>query len=102
MVLCPGVDVTKLETAAAAAGKGGTSMGPVARSSTVLLVKNLPYSATEQELEVIISPPRLQTIHRHLSSAHLFWPKKNPYHFFLSTLSSMCNYCDWIHQSCEL
>ena len=44
--------MSKLEVSAAAAGKGSGSSGPVARSSTTLLVKNLPYSATEQELEV--------------------------------------------------
>ena len=45
-----GVAVNTLEAAAAAAGRGAASKA-VSRSSTVLLVKNLPYSCTEEELE---------------------------------------------------
>ncbi len=46
-----GVDVAALEAAAAAGGAAAKSSA-VARSSSTLLVKNLPYSATEAELEV--------------------------------------------------
>ncbi len=46
-----GVDTDALE-AAAAAGGSAASQHSVERSSTALLVKNLPYSATEAELEV--------------------------------------------------
>ncbi|GLC70759.1 hypothetical protein PLESTF_001030300 [Pleodorina starrii] len=44
-----GVSVEALEAAAAASGKAATTKS-VARSSTTLLVKNLPYSADEDEL----------------------------------------------------
>ncbi|BDA49748.1 Multiple RNA-binding domain-containing protein 1 [Coccomyxa sp. Obi] len=44
-----GVDVAALEAAAAAAGKAAARAN-VARSPTTLLVKNLPYTATETEL----------------------------------------------------
>lgn len=46
-----GINVTAIEAAAAAGGAAAKSTA-VARSSTALLVKNLPYSATEAELEV--------------------------------------------------
>ena len=45
-----GVDTSKLEAAAAASGKASETQS-VARSPTVLLVKNLPYSTSEEELE---------------------------------------------------
>ena len=44
------MDISKLEAAAAAAGKASETKS-VARSPTSLLVKNLPYSTTEEELE---------------------------------------------------
>lgn len=54
-----GVDVEALENAAAAAGKGKGKKGDekisVDRSDTILLVKNLPYSADEEELETIFA-----------------------------------------------
>ena len=46
-----GVDVAALEAAAAAAGKSA-ARAAVARSPTTLLVKNLPYTSTETELQV--------------------------------------------------
>ncbi|KAG1656825.1 hypothetical protein FOA52_008459 [Chlamydomonas sp. UWO 241] len=47
-----GVDIAKLEAAAAVSGKAAQTAGAaVARSATTLLVKNLPYSADEGELE---------------------------------------------------
>ena len=48
----PGADVSKLEAAAAAGGKAAATKG-VARSDAVLVVKNLPYSASEAELEAM-------------------------------------------------
>lgn len=50
-LLCAGVAVEKLEEAAAASGKAADSKA-VERSPTTLLVKNLPYSVTVQELQV--------------------------------------------------
>ena len=51
---CSGAAVDLLESAASAAGKGSQQhQRAVARSETVLLVKNLPYSATEAELEAL-------------------------------------------------
>ena len=47
-----GVDVAKLESAAAAAGAGAAANNSLPRSADTLLVKNLPYSATASELEV--------------------------------------------------
>ena len=47
-----GADITALEQAALASGKASTKTPGIDRSSTVLLVKNLPYSATETELLV--------------------------------------------------
>lgn len=47
-----GADVAKLEAAAAAGGKAAATKG-VARSDAVLLVKNLPFSASEEELEAM-------------------------------------------------
>lgn len=47
-----GVDVAKLEAAAAAGGKAAASKA-VARSDSVLVVKNLPFSASEAELEAL-------------------------------------------------
>lgn len=47
-----GVDVGQLESAAAASGRASAGAPGVERSSTVLLVKNLPYSATQEELQV--------------------------------------------------
>ena len=52
-----GADVTALEQAALTSGKASTKAPGVDRSSTVLLVKNLPYSATETEL--LVSESRL-------------------------------------------
>ncbi len=54
---CPGagVAVDQLEAAAAAAGKPRDGEGAprnVARSSTTLLAKNLPWTVTEEELQV--------------------------------------------------
>lgn len=52
---CPspaGADIAKLEAAAAAGGRAAATKG-VARSDSVLVVKNLPYSATEAELEAL-------------------------------------------------
>ncbi len=46
-----GVDVAALEAAAAAGGRAAAKTA-VARSPTTLLVKNLPYTASEAELEV--------------------------------------------------
>ena len=46
-----GVSVDALEEAAAASGTAAASKS-IARSATALLVKNLPYSATEAELQV--------------------------------------------------
>ena len=43
-----GADVSKLEAAAAAGGKAAASKA-VARSDSVLVVKNLPFSASEAE-----------------------------------------------------
>lgn len=48
----PGADVSKLEAAAAAGGKAAATKG-VPRSDCVLLVKNLPYSSSEEELEAL-------------------------------------------------
>ncbi|GAX79039.1 hypothetical protein CEUSTIGMA_g6479.t1 [Chlamydomonas eustigma] len=45
-----GVDTSKLEASAAASGKASETKS-VSRSPNVLLVKNLPFSATEEELE---------------------------------------------------
>jgi hypothetical protein len=45
-----GVSVDALEAAAAASGKASAAQA-VARSPSILLVKNLPYSTTEQDLE---------------------------------------------------
>lgn len=53
-----GVDVAALEAAAAAAGKGAAAAAPGARlerSDRVLLVKNLPYSAEEGDLEALFA-----------------------------------------------
>ena len=48
-----GVDVGALEAAAAAGGKMAVLGGKaVSRSKTTLLVKNLPYSATQRDLQV--------------------------------------------------
>lgn len=47
-----GADVAKLEAAAAAGGKAAATKG-VARSDSVLVVKNLPFSASEEELETM-------------------------------------------------
>lgn len=52
-----GVSVNALEQAAEKSGKGAASK-PVARSATALIVKNLPYSAEQQELQVIPSSVR--------------------------------------------
>ena len=48
-----GVNVDALEGAAAASGKAAAQKR-VERSSTALLVKNLPYTASEMELQVSI------------------------------------------------
>ena len=48
-----GVDVEALEGAAAASGKAAAQKH-VERSGTALLVKNLPYTASEAELQVSI------------------------------------------------
>ncbi|PRW58148.1 Multiple RNA-binding domain-containing 1 [Chlorella sorokiniana] len=47
-----GADVTKLEAAAAAGGKAAASKA-VARSDSVLVIKNLPFSASLEELETL-------------------------------------------------
>ncbi len=47
-----GADVTKLEAAASAGGKAAASKA-VARSDSVLVVKNLPFSASQEELETL-------------------------------------------------
>jgi multiple RNA-binding domain-containing protein 1 len=44
-----GVNVGALEAAAAASGSAANE-GPVARSKTTLIIKNLPYACTEDEL----------------------------------------------------
>jgi hypothetical protein len=49
------VAVEQLEAAAAASGKAAGSRA-VERSPTTLLVKNLPYSVTLQELQVGATP----------------------------------------------
>lgn len=46
-----GVSVDALEQAAEKSGKGASS-GAVTRSGTALIIKNLPYSAEEKELQV--------------------------------------------------
>jgi hypothetical protein len=46
-----GVNVGALEAAAAASGKAAATQS-IARSGSALLVKNLPYSASEAELQV--------------------------------------------------
>ena len=51
-----GVDVAKLEAAAAAAGAGAAANKALPRSADTLLVKNLPYSASAAELEVSTVP----------------------------------------------
>ena len=56
-----GVDVAKLEASAAAAGAGGrdkspSSLPPIKRSSTALLIKNLPYATTRHELRSLLVP----------------------------------------------
>jgi len=48
-----GVNVDALESAAAASGKAAAQKR-VKRSATALLVKNLPYTASEMELQVSI------------------------------------------------
>ena len=48
-----GVDVEALEGAAAASGKAAAQKH-IERSGTALLVKNLPYTASEAELQVCI------------------------------------------------
>ena len=48
-----GVSVDALESAAAASGKAAAQK-QVERSGTVLLVKNLPYTASEAELQVTV------------------------------------------------
>ena len=48
-----GVNVESLEEAAAASGRAAAATA-VARSATTLLVKNLPYSASEAELQVCV------------------------------------------------
>ena len=49
---CAGADVAALEAAAAAGGKAAASRG-VARSDRVLVVKNLPFTASLEELEAL-------------------------------------------------
>ena len=59
-----GVDIAKLEASAAAAGGGsGGSKGsknstppPIKRSSTALMIKNLPYATSERELRSMLAP----------------------------------------------
>jgi hypothetical protein len=50
------INVAALEAAAAASGKAATKAS-VARSATTLLVKNLPYSADEEELHSLFAGP---------------------------------------------
>lgn len=47
-----GVNVEALEAAASASGKSAGEQPGVDRSSTALVVKNLPYTATEADLMV--------------------------------------------------
>jgi multiple RNA-binding domain-containing protein 1 len=47
-----GADVAALEAAAAAGGKAAATRG-VARSDSVLVVKNLPFSSSLEELETL-------------------------------------------------
>ena len=47
-----GVDVGALEAAASASGKAAGQQPGVDRSNTTLVVKNLPYTATEADLMV--------------------------------------------------
>lgn len=49
-----GINISALEAAAAASGKAAAKQS-VARSSTTLLVKNLPYTADEDELRQLFS-----------------------------------------------
>ncbi len=49
-----GVNVDTLESAAAASGKAAAQTR-IERSGTVILVKNLPYNASEAELQVLSS-----------------------------------------------
>lgn len=46
-----GVAIDELEAAAAAAGHG-SGAATIARSPTTMLVKNLPFQVTEEELQV--------------------------------------------------
>jgi hypothetical protein len=48
-----GADVAALEAAAAAGGKAAAASRGVARSDRVLVVKNLPFSASLEELETL-------------------------------------------------
>ena len=56
-----GVNVDALESAAAASGKAA-GQTRVERSGTVLLVKNLPYTASGPELQVSFLRPGLNHI----------------------------------------
>jgi len=56
-----GVDVARLEASAAAAGSGGRGKDgapapSIKRSSTALLIKNLPFATTERELRSLLAP----------------------------------------------
>ena len=50
-----GVNVDAMESAAALSSRAAGEQPGVERSSTVLLVKNLPYTATEADLMVRLS-----------------------------------------------
>ena len=50
---CAGVDVSALEAAAAAGGTAAKQGASVPRSPTTLLLKNLPWSTTREELEAL-------------------------------------------------
>lgn len=64
-----GVNIEALENAAAHSGKAATEQPGVNRSDTVLLVKNLPYTATEADLLVKHCHPQEREI-MWMSHAH--------------------------------
>lgn len=53
VVVYAGVDVAALEAAAAAGGSAAKQGASVERSSTTLLLKNLPWTASREELEAL-------------------------------------------------
>ena len=56
-----GVDISAIEQAALASGKDSKKKAGVERSSNAIIVKNLPHSATEDELQVSLSIKHLHT-----------------------------------------